>query len=425
MAVRQASAGINRWYSADGTSWGTSRNTDTGLNLWRIGTPDDLRALAGLAIRGWDIRGSVQGPVRSTIELLGLQGCAYPQPRALITSTSRSIYTVHEATSLPIGAIPSDGDFDVVGSPEWIGLYTPSYVTRRETDEIPYPVVGQFVLMVSPKPRWSVDVASAIDVGQETEARVTVEYPDGEKVVGLQLQLSAGPGTEVRSAGEFGATARAYTNSSGVATFRIRGVASAPTSSMLLTPVPLVNLRANMFSPDLPGAFELEVRPSPAAPPPQGGCVTFPAQPAIPHVPSSIRETPNLGWNAGANSAAELDGDVLLGFDCDHSVGVVIGLTQNRDIEAVGSIERITHGIYFHATAAGQYIFRVMESGRLVTPSEQHVTSDWFEIQRADSVVSYLRNGVPFYQSRVTSSGMVSAACALYSSGDTVPGGES
>lgn len=420
MAVRQASAGISRWYSADGTSWGTSRNTDTGLNLWRIGTPDDLRALAGLAIRGWEIRGRVNGPIRRAIELAALQGCAYPQPKQLITPADRDIDMVRAATSIPIGAIPTFGDIDVVGSPEWVGLFTSNFVTRRERDDIPYPTMGQFTLLVSPKPRWRVSAPQRISVGEEVVVQVAVDYADGEKVVGLQLEVSAGAGTEVRgTSGGWGSTGRAYTNASGVATFRVRGVQPV-VSRFHLYPVPLVNLRASLFEPTLPGSFDMVIDPIPTAPQPDT-CVTYPAIPGVPAVPSSIRVTPVREWNAGANSVDELDGDVSLRFETAHAIGVVLGLTQNRDIEAVGSIERITHGIYFHATASGQFVYRVMESGKLVTPAAQHVASDEFEVRRVGTAVLYFRNGEQFYQSRTSSSGTVSAASALYASGDTAP----
>lgn len=419
MGATKVSMGTDRWYSPDGTTWSSSRTLENGINLWRIGSPDAIAALAGKAIRGWSIKGTISGPVRRAIEVLGLQGCAHPQPQQFLNSVARDFNIVRADTGRPIGAIPSTGDFDVVGSQEWVGLYTPNFVTRRESDSVPYPIITEFTLLVSAKPRWRVEALTEVDVDGVIELKVHMDYVDGEKLVGQVLALWSGNGlTEVRGAsGGFGPNATAPTNSQGVATFRVRGL-TAGAERLWLSDSPHLNLRASIFDPPLPGRFDIVVRQPIVELPPEE-CVEIPAIPEIPEVPARIEYAPTLQWDAGANSVDELDGDLHVVFDQAYAVGCVIGLTASRD--DVGTYERMSHAFYFHATAAGQYRVAVMEAGKTVASPQPHHVSSYYEIRRVGGTVSYLVNDAVVYQSRVASVGPVLVGSALYATGDSAP----
>lgn len=419
MAAKKASMGTTCWYSPDGSTWSRDRTLANGINLWRIGNPEDVAALAGKVIRGWTIRGTVNGPLRRAFELLGLQGVVHPQPGQIISAPTRDLNLVRADNGRPVGAIPSGGSFATVGSPEWVGLFTTDFVTRRESDAIPYPTITEFTLLVSPKPRWRVEAPPEVEVGQAVEVRVHVSYPDGEKVAGLPLVLGSGGGkTEVRgTSGNFGPTGTALTNAEGVATFRVRGVHGGM-DPMWVADSPHRDLREPMFEPPLPGTFQLSVRALPTEVPPED-CVVIPEIAEIPEIPGRIEWEPTYRWDAGANSVDELDGDLRVAFDQGYAMGCAIGLTHTRD--GVGTLERLTHAFYFHTTAAGQYLVAVMESGKTVSNAMPHVATAQYEILRVGGVVSYLVNDEVVYRSRVPSTGTVLVGSALYGTGDTAP----
>ncbi|WP_238345976.1 hypothetical protein [Luteimonas saliphila] len=419
MAPTKASMGTTRWYSPDGTNWSEDRRLVNGINLWRIGTPAAIEALAGKVIRGWTIKGQVFGPIRRAIEIVGLQGCSYPQPSQILTGLSRTFDMVRADTGRPIGAIPLFGDFNVVGSQEWVGLYSTNFVTRRESDSIPYPVLTEFTLLVSPKPRWKVEAPAEVEVGSIVEVKVHVAYADGENIVGLLLAMRSGAGrTEVRGAtSTFGPSATALTNAQGVATFRLRGLTGG-SEHVWVSDSPHVNLREPLYDPSLPGQFNISVRDVVVALPP-GECVDIPAVPEIPEIPARIEFESTFQWDAGGNSVAELDGDLHVVFDQGYGVGTVLGFAGSRD--DVGTYARITHAFYFHATAAGQFRVAVMEAGKTVSSPMPHVAAAQYEIRRVGGAVSYLIDDVVVYQSRVSSTGPVVVGTALYATGDSAP----
>lgn len=157
--------------------------------------------------------------------------------------------------------------------------------------------------------------------------------------------------------------------------------------------------------------------------PPPGTCRTYPAVPGTPARPSTTRNVPDIGWNAGANSVKELDGNLRLSFTQPQVQGAVVGLTNTRDNPA--SYERITHGFLFGTDAVGRAVFRVVEAGRALTQFAPYTLGDVFHIRRVDGYVAYHRNSDVVLLSGVPSAGTVMAACSLYASGDAVESEES
>lgn len=152
-------------------------------------------------------------------------------------------------------------------------------------------------------------------------------------------------------------------------------------------------------------------------------CTTYPAveyQPAVPAVPARWETRPNIGWDAGANSVQTHSGDCEAKWTMGMVVGAHIGLTDDR--EDVTSPERLSHAFYFHQRA-GVPQFRVVESGSARSSDRPYTPGDEFAIRRARGVVSYWYNGEKLQDSFETSEGEVSVGCAIYMSGDVLPGG--
>lgn len=150
-------------------------------------------------------------------------------------------------------------------------------------------------------------------------------------------------------------------------------------------------------------------------------CITTPERPHQPAVPARIEPVQVLDWNAGANSVAELAGNVLVRFTMDRVVGVVLGLVADRASPA--NMARITHGILFSQSPGGSPRWQVIEAGAVRTAARDYVPDDTeFRIERRGAGVVYLADGELVYASRVPSTGTAICGTALYASGDTVPG---
>lgn len=152
-------------------------------------------------------------------------------------------------------------------------------------------------------------------------------------------------------------------------------------------------------------------------------CTTYPAveyQPAVPTVPARWETKPRVGWDAGANSVQTHSGDCEAKWTMGMVVGAYIGLTDDR--ENVTSPERLTHAFYFHQRA-GVPQFRVVESGSARSSDRPYTPGDEFAIRRVRGGVSYWYNGEKLQDSSETSEGEVSVGCAIYMSGDVLPGG--
>src|SRR3990167_4499295 len=82
----------------------------------------------------------------------------------------------------------------------------------------------------------------------------------------------------------------------------------------------------------------------------------YPAQPEVLGVPATTTYTSINGWNGGARSIAQLDGDGYFEFQVrDVPAGIVIGLSLG-DTSTLPN--EPTHALYLHGT-----VLDVMESG--------------------------------------------------------------
>lgn len=155
-------------------------------------------------------------------------------------------------------------------------------------------------------------------------------------------------------------------------------------------------------------------------------CVTYPAVPPKPGIPSRITKTLELGWDATANSIATLDGPCLLTFTMRSVVGALVGLRGTRGQAAL--FGTFAHGFIFIIQELLDF-YAIVENGQVVTDYVQRpfVTTDAdgnpideFEIERVGSSVVYRVNSddVRIAPPLFTNTATVSAI--LFASGDEV-----
>lgn len=139
----------------------------------------------------------------------------------------------------------------------------------------------------------------------------------------------------------------------------------------------------------------------------------FPAQPEIVGVPATTTYTSVNGWNGGARSVDQLDGDGYFEFRVnDVPAGVVIGLSLG-DTSTLPN--EPTHALYLHGT-----VLEVMESGVVVhTAGIAHDYDNLYRIQRNGLTVTYSTTGWS-YESATQASGARVLDAAIYASGDYV-----
>ncbi len=147
-------------------------------------------------------------------------------------------------------------------------------------------------------------------------------------------------------------------------------------------------------------------------------CLDCPEVEAIAYKPGFISVQPIIGWNAGANSADELDGDLHVKFDMVLGTsGAVVGLKQGRANNIVPNL--VTHGFYF-ISAGGHDLVQIIESGVTKTTGVARAHDDTFEVRRLSGNVFYLINDVIVYRSASHSSGAVVVNACMYASGDVI-----
>lgn len=139
--------------------------------------------------------------------------------------------------------------------------------------------------------------------------------------------------------------------------------------------------------------------------------------PEIAAVPPSVTEHPVLGWNAGANSIAELDGDLHVVFYPGTSTGVVLGFKRDRGFQT--DPVRIEHGFWIAMAGVARLAY-VAELGVRKSNPVQVAPTDRYEIVRRAGVVSYYRNNRHVYTSRSASYGPLIVNCCMYATGDSV-----
>lgn len=154
--------------------------------------------------------------------------------------------------------------------------------------------------------------------------------------------------------------------------------------------------------------------PGPYVPPRTGYReVCYPEQPYIPAVPPTVTYTSINGWNGGARSVDQLNGDGYVEFQVNSApAGVVVGLAD-RDSTTLPSEQ--THGLYIHGA-----VVDVIESGAVVhTASISHTYDNVYRIARQGLTVTY-SSGAWSYTSAVQSAGAKFVDVSIYASGDYV-----
>lgn len=160
---------------------------------------------------------------------------------------------------------------------------------------------------------------------------------------------------------------------------------------------------------------------------PVTGCIICPDIPPTPPVPGGINYITILGWNAGANSVDELDGDIeMVTYMSMSDTGAVVGFKQGRG--GIGIPELITHGFVFQRGIDGLDLFGIVENGTTIMSSltRESDLGDVFWITRLGGVVSYYVNSSvpgfdsPLYVSTLRSVGPCVVGGCLYASGDDI-----
>lgn len=150
------------------------------------------------------------------------------------------------------------------------------------------------------------------------------------------------------------------------------------------------------------------------------GCLVCPELPAVVGHPSYYEQQAIIGWNAGANSVDQVDGDLHTVFTMPAgTVGAVVGLKSVRTKQTLpGAVE---HGWYFQSVG-GVDMAQVIELGAVKTPIMERLDTDVFEIRRTNDIVQFFMNNVEQWRSKTPSYGPKIVNACLYASGDAVPG---
>lgn len=433
---------LSEWY----TGVNRPRNAIHGsaVSRWRIGDAASLREAAGKVVRGYEFRGRIVSPALNQASLYLMPGVLLsltqmPISQSPTPAAARTIDFYAPASAKPLGVFPAPDEFDkhptdeeLVAAPWWAGAQsgwvTSTVPTVNDPNVNVYPIIDSLRVLLSDPVRWWVvsDGEPSVEVGQVRELKFRFVYPGAEDdpVPGLRVVIMGGGAVGVRPAGgddsEWDTRAVASTDAEGYAVFDIIG--GSPGADLMS-----VGLTEQDYDiqwavhPPMPTSMVVRVT-APVAPPDPGACTTYPATPGRPAAPARVDVSDNYGWNSGANSVDTFDGDVELVFSGQQRVvGAAIGITSDR--EPVGPKDRLTHAFYFFQSQGGQRMFQLMEAGRAMTPAEPYDSADEFRMQRVGNTVTYLRNNRVLLTSLARSHGEVSAGCAMYSAGDSVPTG--
>lgn len=144
------------------------------------------------------------------------------------------------------------------------------------------------------------------------------------------------------------------------------------------------------------------------------------ATPAVPGIPGQPRRTVNLdtkGWDAGANSIAELDGDVYVKFEVPVALGVRVGFFSG--VRNPANVDALLHSFYVYTDAAGKH-WSIVDHGRQIQLNGQAAADTVYEIRRYAGQISYLVNNVLVWRSPNLSQGPLSVGTTMYAPGDMV-----
>lgn len=149
--------------------------------------------------------------------------------------------------------------------------------------------------------------------------------------------------------------------------------------------------------------------------------IDVPAKPAVPAVAAVYDTDYRIGWNAGADSEDELDGDVHVVFEPAIVAAGAVGFTQERG--DVGDPATLSHAFYFdNDPTTGRKRFCAIESGRRVSGYADYDAGISFEIKRLGvyGEVTYHYNSALIATSAAPLYGAVRVGTSLYRAGDGV-----
>lgn len=149
--------------------------------------------------------------------------------------------------------------------------------------------------------------------------------------------------------------------------------------------------------------------------------IDVPGIPATPSVPAVMDVDQRIGWNAGADSDANLDGDVRVVFEPAIVGAGAVGFVQDRD--DVGDPTTLSHAFYFdNDPSTGRKRFCAIESGRRVSGYAEYAAGLSFEIKRVGvyGEVTYRYDGNLIATSAAPLYGAVRVGTSLYRAGDGV-----
>lgn len=149
------------------------------------------------------------------------------------------------------------------------------------------------------------------------------------------------------------------------------------------------------------------------------GCLVCPQLPGSPAVPPQAITSANLGWNSGANSIQQLDGDVhMVESFTAAPVDVYLGFKYMRANQTVPYGLAYAFRVY---QMGMQCLIEIWEGSTQRVAAVPYVLGTALEIVRVRGQVTYYIAGQLVYTSTVPSIGMVLVNACLFSAGDTLP----
>lgn len=470
--------GTSLWSPAEGTeSWSSAINSESasnpGLIQWRLGGDPSINQHVGKVVRGIRVRGAITTGGDSAMVMTVLNNIAEtalalsippqnlldlaPVPAGMAAGARYNFDWRVDRTALPIGSLNADSQWWNAAGSSYGGVRTVQPVdlvaNAAGGGKIMRASPGVVQLLVSDPPTATLDVAPQLFVGQSVPAYATLSYPgfENDPVEGIEVSLSASPGTQVGLSpqGAFGAIARTTTNVEGKAFFWVKGVSGgsgqllmdiagdAPVRDPMHSTVGFTQRDVvsqvsrsmayvrGLFQTPLPIRTAMTVFADPVPPNP-GQCATYPEIPGVPGIPPRTEVSDDYGWNSGANSLLEVEGDFELRFDEMEggAVGAVIGVMPAIR-ENQGDYTRVTHGFYFTKTAGGTSQVSIIESGRTVAGPMSYPLDGVFTLQRIGTSIIYMVEGGFQYTSLRALEGTAMAATSLFATSDQVPSTDS
>lgn len=144
-----------------------------------------------------------------------------------------------------------------------------------------------------------------------------------------------------------------------------------------------------------------------------------PAVPAIPEIPAYTISENRIGWDAGANSIAEQDGDLYVRFQVPFALGAIVGLYDASVARNPIIFTDIHHGFYIYSGANGA-LWAIRDANRVLQFGGAATPTTTYEIRRVGGQVTYWVDNVRVYVSPVASSGVQRVGTTLYATGDMV-----